>query len=441
MAETEQKIDFTDVSIEVRRLGDLRPYKRNPRRNDAAVPDVANSIQDFRYKNLILVDKDNNIIAGHTRYKAIKSLGYGPDTLIKVQVADDFTPQEAEAYRIADNSTATKSEWDDELLQEILVDIGDAYNMADFGLDLGQYIEGSEFPDGIEDDEPPAPPRTAVTKPGEIIRLGDHVLLCGDATKPGDMRRLLQAAGTDDGAVDMVMTDPPYNVAIEGETAEHLTIDNDDMDDGIFKEFLESAFSIMRDALKAGGPFYIWHASMKSHIFREACEDAGLPVKQFLQWVKAHFVLGHADYQWKHEPCIYGWKDGANRYFIPRRDLTTVEEDRIDIDALTESEAKDILRKMLEGTPADVIHDKKPAASRDHPTMKPVTLLARLIFNSSHPGDTVLDPFGGSGSTMMACEQLHRRCIMMELDPVYCDVIVKRWEALTGRQAQREGIA
>jgi site-specific DNA-methyltransferase (adenine-specific) len=243
------------------------------------------------------------------------------------------------------------------------------------------------------------------------------------------------------GGLDMIMTDPPYNVAIEGETEEHLTIENDDMDDGQFLQFLIKAFGNIAENLKEGGSFYIWHASMKSHIFREACEETGLTVKQYLQWIKNIFVLGRQDYQWRHEPCIYGWKDGANRYFIPRRDLTTVEEDRIDIDALTESEAKDILRKMLEGTPTDVIHDKKPAASRDHPTMKPVTLLARLIFNSSHPGDTVLDPFGGSGSTMMACEQLHRRCIMMELDPVYCDVIVKRWEALTGRQAQREGIA
>ncbi len=234
----------------------------------------------------------------------------------------------------------------------------------------------------------------------------------------------------------MIMTDPPYNVAIEGETKDHLTIDNDDMDDGIFKEFLESAFRIMRDALKAGGPFYIWHASMKSHIFREACDNAGLPVKQYLQWVKAHFVLGHSDYQWKHEPCLYGWKEGANRYFIPRRDLTTVAEDTVDIDAMSEKEVRDTLRKMLEGIPADVLHDKKPAASRDHPTMKPVTLLARLIFNSSHTGDTVLDPFGGSGSTMTACEQLNRRCLMMELDPIYCDVIVKRWENLTGEKAE-----
>ena len=415
-------------------IGDIRPYAKNPRRNDASVDAVANSIREFGFRAPIICDADGIIIAGHTRWKAAKKLGL---KTVPVIYAEDMSPQQAEAYRIADNSAGSASEWDDDLLQEILADIGNAYDMADFGLDMEQYIEGSEFPDDIEDDEPPAPPRTATTKPGEIIRLGKHVLLCGDATNPEDMRRLLKAAGIEEGAVDMVMTDPPYNVAIEGETAEHLTINNDNMDDGLFEEFLENAFSIMRDALKAGGPFYIWHASLKSHIFREACESAGLPVKQFLQWVKAHFVLGHSDYQWKHEPCIYGWKEGANRYFIPRRDLTTVAEDSLDIDSMTEKEAKDILRKMLEGTPTDVLHDKKPAASRDHPTMKPVTLLARLIFNSSHQGDTVLDPFGGSGSTMAACEQLHRRCLMMEIDPIYCDVIVKRWEALTGEEAER----
>ena len=233
------------------------------------------------------------------------------------------------------------------------------------------------------------------------------------------------------------MTDPPYNVAIEGETEEHLTIENDQMSDDQFLGFLTQAFGNMAEYLKEGGPFYIWHASMKSHIFREACEETGLTVKQYLEWIKNIFVLGRQDYQWRHEPCIYGWKEGSAHYFIPIRNLSTVEEQEpIDISALSESEAKTLLANILNNTPTDVIRADKPAASRDHPTMKPVTLLARLIYNSSHQGDTVLDPFGGSGSTMMACEQLNRRCIMMELDPIYCDVIIKRWEKLTGRKAE-----
>ena len=245
----------------------------------------------------------------------------------------------------------------------------------------------------------------------------------------------------------MIMTDPPYNVAIgdknailnkvDGGSRIEVNLDNDMMTPEQFLNFLQDAFGNMAEVLKDGGAFYIWYSGRTIREFTDACLETGLDVKQNLIWVKQMFVLGRQDYQWRHEPCLYGWKEGGAHYFIPRRDLTTVAEDTIDIDAMSEKEVRDTLRKMLEGTPADVIHDKKPAASRDHPTMKPVTLLARMIFNSSHQGDTVLDPFGGSGSTMMACEQLGRRCLMMELDPVYCDVIIKRWEDFTGKRAER----
>lgn len=423
------------MQIEQMQTGKIKPFEKNPRRNDDSVDAVANSIKAFGFRAPIIVDRDLVIIAGHTRWKAAKKLQL---KTVPVIIAEDMSEEQAQAYRIADNSAGSASTWDDELLQEILADIGTDYDMGDFGLDTEAYIDTGEFPDDIEDDEPPAPPKTAVTKYGQIIRLGEHVLLCGDATSAEDMARLMRAAGIEGGGLDMIMTDPPYNVAIEGETEEHLTIENDDMSDDQFLAFLIKAFGNMAGYLKAGGPFYIWHASMKSHLFREACEETGLTVKQYLEWIKSIFVLGRQDYQWRHEPCIYGWKEGAPHYFIPARNLSTAEEQEpIDIEALTEQEAKIMLRNILKETPTDAIHDKKPAASRDHPTMKPVTLLARLIYNSSHTGDTVLDPFGGSGSTLMACEQLHRRCIMMELDPVYCDVIVKRWEALTGKKAER----
>lgn len=419
--------------IEQMRLKDIKPYARNPRRNDDSVDAVARSIEEFGFQSPIIVDRDLTIIAGHTRYKAAKKLGLKE---VPVLVADELTPEQVEAYRIADNSAGSKSTWDDELLQEILADIGTGYDMADFGLDTEQYIETGEFPEDIEDDEPPAPPRTATTRPGQIYRLGDHILLCGDATSREDMERLLEAAGIEGGGIDMIMTDPPYNVAIEGETAEHLTIENDDMDPEIFARFLTDAFRNMGEALKEGGPYYIWYAGKSAREFTGALEETGMPPKQNLIWVKAHFVLGRQDYQWRHEPCLYGWKEGAAHYFISDRTLTTVAEETIDIDGMTEKEAKELLHRILAETPTDVLRDKKPAASRDHPTMKPVTLLARMIYNSSHQGDTVLDPFGGSGSTMMACEQLHRRCLMMELDPHYCDVIVKRWEDFTGNKAE-----
>lgn len=425
------------MQIEQMQIGKIKPFEKNPRRNDDSVDAVANSIKAFGFRAPIIVDRDLVIIAGHTRWKAAKKLQL---KTVPVIIAEDMTEEQAQAYRIADNSAGSASTWDDELLQEILADIGTDYDMGDFGLDTEAYIDTGEFPDDIEDDIPPAPPKTATTKPGEIIRLGAHVLLCGDATRAEDMARLMRAADIDAGGLDMIMTDPPYNVAIEGETEEHLTIENDDMSDDQFLAFLIKAFGNMGEYLKAGGAFYIWHASMKSHLFREACEETGLTVKQYLEWIKNIFVMGRQDCQWRHEPCIYGWKEGAPHYFIPARNLSTVEEQApIDIDALTEAEAKAMLANIIKGAPTDAIHDKKPAASRDHPTMKPVTLLARLIYNSSHQGDTVLDPFGGSGSTLMACEQLHRRCIMMELDPIYCDVIVKRWEALTGNKAERVG--
>lgn len=237
----------------------------------------------------------------------------------------------------------------------------------------------------------------------------------------------------------MIMTDPPYNVAIEGETEEHLTIENDDMSEDQFRDFLSKAFTNMAEYLKDGGPFYIWHASRTSREFQDACQMAGLDMKQTLIWVKDIFVLGRQDYQWRQEPCFYGWKPGAAHYFIPIRNLTTVEEQSINIDGMTEKEVRDTLKRMLAEIPTDTIHEDKPKASRDHPTMKPVSLIARLIFNSSHAGDTVMDLFGGSGTTMIACEQLHRKCVMMEYDPRYCDVIVKRWEALTGNKAKVVG--
>ena len=420
------------MNIQQVKLSDIKPYPKNPRKNDESVDAVASSIRDFGFRAPIIVDKDGVIIAGHTRYKAAKRLKL--DT-VPVIYASDLTPEQVQAYRIADNSAGSNSTWDLDLLQEIMTEIGSSYDMGTYGLDIGRvYIETPAVLEDIEETTPPAPPKTASTTTGATYRLGDHILVCGDATDPKDMQRLIDAIG---GPADMVMTDPPYNVAIEGETEEHLTIENDDMDDGQFLQFLIKAFGNIAENLKEGGSFYIWHASMKSHIFREACEETGLTVKQYLQWIKNIFVLGRQDYQWRHEPCIYGWREGAPHYFVNERNLSTVEEEPpMDIENMSEKELRATLKRILAETPTDTIKENKPSASRDHPTMKPTALLARMIYNSSRPGDIVLDPFGGSGSTMMACEQLHRRCAMMELDPIYCDVIVKRWETLTGKKAE-----
>lgn len=236
----------------------------------------------------------------------------------------------------------------------------------------------------------------------------------------------------------MIMTDPPYNVAYEGKTSDRMTIANDEMGSDEFRAFLTNAFSLMAGCLKPGGAVYVWHASWNSRELLDACQTAGIAIKQTLIWVKNTFVLGHMDYHWQQEPCFYGWKEGGPHYFVSDRGQSTVTEEELeDIGGLPEKRVREILSEMLAKTPTDVIHEKRPSANADHPTMKPVPLLARLIHNSSRRGETVMDPFGGSGSTLMACEQLGRRCVMMEYDPRFADVIVRRWEEYTGHKAER----
>lgn len=239
--------------------------------------------------------------------------------------------------------------------------------------------------------------------------------------------------------IDLIVTDPPYNVDYEGKTKDKLKIKNDSMNGTEFYSFLLEFYKNSYNVMKPGAAFYIWHATRETVNFTKALEEAGLDYKQTLIWNKNTFVMGRQDYQWKHEPCLYGWKEGAAHYFIDDRTQSTVIEDQ---QPNFKTMKKAELIELLEGIYADktsttIINEDKPARSELHPTMKPIKLLARLIKNSSKPKDKVLDPFGGSGSTLIACEQLNRKCYMMELDPKYCDVIVKRWEEYTGQKAKR----
>jgi site-specific DNA-methyltransferase (adenine-specific) len=236
---------------------------------------------------------------------------------------------------------------------------------------------------------------------------------------------------------DLIVTDPPYNVDYVGKTKDALKIQNDKMADNDFRRFLTNAFRVMDRHLKPGGAFYIWHADSEGYNFRGACQDAGWQVRQCLIWNKNTIVLGRQDYHWKHEPCLYGWKDGAAHYFIDDRTQATVIEDKgLDFKKMKKEELVALLKEIFsDKVSTTVINEDKPMRSAEHPTMKPLKLLERLIKNSSRPGELVLDTFGGSGSTMMTCEQLNRTCYIMEIDPVYCDVIVKRWENFTGRKA------
>lgn len=399
----------------------LKPYKRNPRKNDGAVDAVAASIKEFGFKVPIVIDTDGEIIAGHTRFKAAKKLGLKEVPCI---IADDLTPDQIKAFRLADNKTAELADWDFELLQLELSDI--QLDMTDFGFDT--TLPGEAYEDNYE----PEPPEEPKAKLGDMYKLGAHTLLCGDATSA------LSYTNLGGGALfDLLLTDPPYNVDYEGKTKDKLKIENDKKDDAAFFEFLSDAFRNAAEALKPGGVWYIFHADSEGENFRKAAREQLGKVRQCLVWNKNTIVMGRQDYQWKHEPCLYGWKDGAAHYFIDDRTQATVYEDKgINLKKLKKDEAIKLLQDIFSDKQStSVINEDKPARNAEHPTMKPVKLLARLIRNSTRPGESVLDPFGGSGSVLIACEQLGRVCYTMELDPRYCDVIIDRWEKLTGQKA------
>lgn len=417
-------MNITDI-----RTCDLKPYENNPRLNEDAVDLVAASIEEFGFKQPIVVDKDLIIIAGHTRWKAAQKLGL--ETVPCIQ-ADDLTPAQVKAYRLADNKVAEAAQWDLDALQFELEELDNMdFDMEPFGFETETFDEQIAEDDNFEAELPTTP----MTRSGQLWLLGKHRLMVGDSTKRQDVEKLCS-----DATVDMIVTDPPYNIDYTGGTKDAMKIENDNWgDDEGFIEFLKAAFENMRDQLKAGGSFYIWYASTQSKNFLEAAERAGLNIRQTLIWNKNTFSLGRQDYQWKHEPCLYGWKDGAAHYFVNTRNLATVIEDaeNQDIDNMKKDELKDLLKSILGGCKdTTILDEKKPTKSDLHPTMKPIPLLARQIKNSSRTGENVLDLFGGSGSTLMACEQLGRRCFMMEYDPHYADVIIKRWEDYTGEQAE-----
>lgn len=233
----------------------------------------------------------------------------------------------------------------------------------------------------------------------------------------------------------MIVTDPPYNVAISN--SDGKTIQNDDMSDGAFRAFLLEALQNVIEVTKLGGAAYIWMASSEIDACIEAFEKAGWLYKQLLIWVKNSFTLGRQDYQWQHESCIYGWKPGAGHYFSDSRRESSVIDSQKDIESMSKNEMRLLLKEIFEdnGIPTTALRYDKPRKDDEHPTMKPVPMIGEHIKNSSRIGEIVLDPFGGSGTTLIACEQLGRRCRMLELDPVYCDVIIDRWQKLTGKRA------
>ena len=357
---------------------------------------------------------------------------------------------------LLDNLTTQKNlAWDEVELQQVGANV-EGFDVGDFGVSIDQ-LPGNPFdvkeptgettqteqPQVEEDDFDPDEVHETKVKAGDVWLLGEHRLMCGDSTDAECVAKLMNGE-----QADLWLTDPPYNVDYNAKNdylnkvgkggAVQVDIENDKMSDEDFRSFLHDAFSAANSVMRAGCPFYVWTAQghAMTDIMREL-DNVGLFFRQQLIWVKSNLVLGRMDYQWRHEPCLYGWKDGAH-YFIDVRTRTTVFEDEetIDIDKLKKDEMKKLLHDILDNPqPESVIRCPKPAKSADHPTMKPVRLFGYQIANSSLPGNIILDTFGGSGTTAIACQQLGRKARLMEIDPHYCDVIISRWEKFTGQKA------
>lgn len=334
------------------------------------------------------------VLGGNMRLSALKALKAKDAPCI---VFPEDTPiDKLKEVVIKDNGSF--GEWD---FDQLANDWGDL-PLVDWGVPAWE-TEHADAPlseDAVDDDFDESEVKESICKPGDLWILGEHRLLCGDSTKPDDISRLM-----DGELADLWLTDPPYNVAYEGKTKDRLTIENDSKGDSEFRDFLVACYAAANANMKGGAAFYIWHADSEGYNFRYACHEVGWKVRECLIWQKNTMVMGRQDYQWKHEPCLYGWKEGASHnWYSDRKQTTLLAFDR-------------------------------PTRNAEHPTMKPIPLFAYQMCNSTKPGDLVLDSFGGSGTTLIAAEQMRRRSRLMELDPHYCDVIIARWEKLTGNKA------
>ena len=392
--------------LEIQRIETNRliPATYNPRKDlkpeDDEYKKIKKSILEFGFVSPLVVNKDMTVIGGHQRLKVLQELGFEKVECILV----DLDKTKEKALNIALNKIS--GEWDTDKLESLLQEL----RMDDFDLSLTGF-DSDEVDDILEDlietkeddfdvVEELNKIENPITKLGDVWILGNHRLLCGDSTNKENVDKLMN-----NNLADFILTDPPYNVDYEGKTQDALKIANDSMNDNEFYTFLETSFKNLYESIKEGGSIYVFHADTEGLNFRNAFIKAGFKLAQCLIWVKNTFVMGRQDYQWRHEPILYGWKEGAAHHFVNDRTQSTILE------------------------------FDKPSRNAEHPTMKPIDLLVKLIKNSSKENNIILDLFGGSGSTLIAAEQIKRTCYMMELDPKYCDVIVKRWEKLTNKKA------
>jgi len=415
------------MKIKIVAIDKVLPYENNPRKNKKAISKVADSIREYGFQQPIVVDKQMVVIVGHTRLEAAISLQLKK---VPVVVADKLTTHQARSYRIADNRTGEDSSWD---LEKLGIEL-EKLDIANYDLSLtalntleiDKLLNPATRNRTTDPDATPEPPKNPVSAVGDVWIMGDHKLICGDSTDPETYVKLLG-----DDKADMVWTDPPYNIDYHSDAG--ASIMNDNMDDGAFMSLLVNA---MKNALvhtADGGAVYVAHSESYSTSFRVAMDDAGWSIRQCLIWVKHHFTLSRQDYQWQHEPILYGWKATGPHHWHGNFSNSTIFDDAADLESM---EKKDLVKLFQElRDEMTILREDKPAISKLHPTMKPVELVARMIKNSSGRNETILDPFGGSGTTLMACEKYTRRCVTIELDPCYADVIVNRWQDYTGQEA------
>jgi DNA modification methylase len=397
-------IGLSHLQVQIWTIDRLLPYIRNARtHSDEQVAQVAASIREFGWTNPLLVAADGVIIAGHARLAAARKLKM---TEVPVIVLDHLTEAQRRALVLADNRLALDAGWDEEMLRVELASLQeDGFNLDVIGFtdeEMENLLRDPEdtYAGLTDEDAVPDEPERAVTVPGDVWMLGDHRLLCGDATQMADVEKVLGG-----GLADMVFTDPPYNVAYEGKTAKKLTIGNDALGEK-FYEFLRESSANMLAVTK--GAIYICMSSSELHTLFRAFTEAGGHWSTFVIWAKHHFTLGRSDYQRMYEPILYGWRNGTDHFWCGDRNQ------------------------------GDVWFIKRPMANLEHPTMKPVELVERAVRNSSKSRDTILDVFGGSGTTLIACEKSGRQARLIELEPKYCDVIIRRWQEFTGKEGKLE---
>ena len=418
------------------KLKDIKPNPHNPRvLRDDKFQKLKQSIQEFpKMLSLrpIVIDENNVVLGGNMRLRALQDLGFTDIDDSCVKYAKDLTEEEKKRFIIADNVAFGEWDWD------TLANDWDVADLEAWGLEIPNFDEEPEQLEASEDDYdvPEGGMETDIVI-GDLFEIGEHRLLCGDSTDASDVAFLF-----DGKLADMVMTDPPYNVDYSSKNKMlnysdkgnkiQDDIENDKMDDNLFDNFIFEFYKNFKDITKEGGSWYVWSPAGNTETkFRNQWNESGLLLKQCLVWVKNNFVLGRQDYQWKHESCLYGWKEGAAHYFIDDRTKKTVIEDELDYKKLSKSELLNILKEMLsDKIKTSVLKIDKPMRNDLHPTMKPILLLAPLIENSSRVGEIVADGFLGSGSTMVAAHQLKRRCYGMELEPKYCAVIIDRMKKL-----------